>query len=130
MYPYRVFVSYSSNDTDRVEMVRQHLTALGAEPMELPPGMEFADEIKLRIAYAHLFIVLLTSASKESPWVHQEIGYALGQNIPVLPLALDELPKGMAEAIARPSSPAMGLPCWRACASSMSCSTTCSTTPS
>jgi hypothetical protein len=102
MYRYRVFVSYSHDDAEKAQIVRAHLKEIGAEPMldvDLPPGESYAKEIRQRIACAHVFMPLLTSASKERPWVHQEIGYAMGMGVPILPLALDELPKGMAEHI-------------------------------
>lgn len=35
---------------------------------------------------SELFLAILTKNSKKSQWVNQEIGYALGKNIPVLPL--------------------------------------------
>ena len=101
-YTYRVFVSYSHDDAEQADIVREHLMRIGAQPMSdvnLPPGASFAQEIKRRISCAHVFIPLLTARSKKRPWVHQEIGYAMGMGVPVLPLALDELPKGMAEHI-------------------------------
>lgn len=38
---------------------------------------------------------LITGRSLQRPWVHQETGYALGINIPVLPVALNTLPGQM-----------------------------------
>ncbi len=67
--------------------------------VDLTPGVRFTEEIRQRISYAHVFISILTSNSKLRPWVHQEIGYAMGMRVPILPLALDELPQGMAEEI-------------------------------
>jgi hypothetical protein len=51
------------------------------------PGMPFTDAIREMIASAHLFIPLLTGNSKERPWVHQETGYAMALNVPILPIA-------------------------------------------
>ena len=35
---------------------------------------------------SELFLVLLTKNSLKSQWVNQEIGYALGKGIPIIPL--------------------------------------------
>ena len=102
MYPYRVFISYSRDDADVAGRVKARLEEIGARPMsdvDLPEGFEFADEIRKRISYAHVFVTVLTARSKDRPWVHQELGFAMGLGVPILPLALDELPKGMAEQI-------------------------------
>lgn len=100
MYPYRVFVSYSRRDRELAEKVRDHLRKIGARPMAdvgISPGTPFPEEIKRLISYAHMFVPILTKGSKLRPWVHQEIGYAMALGVPILPLALDELPKGLAE---------------------------------
>lgn len=102
MYPYRVFISYSHDDAELAQQLRDHLENLGALPMfdlTVDVGYPFTEEIRRQISYAHVFIVLLTANSKDRPWVHQEIGYAMGLRVPILPLALDELPQGMAEGI-------------------------------
>ena len=104
MYPYRVFVSYSRQEKRLAQTVQEHLVsdAIGACPMsdrEIWAGTPFDEDIARQISFAHVFIPILTSASETRPWVHQEIGYAMGLGVPILPLALDELPKGMAERI-------------------------------
>jgi len=38
---------------------------------------------------------VITANSKNRPWVHQEIGFALGIGVPVIPLVIDELPEQM-----------------------------------
>ncbi|NQT53941.1 toll/interleukin-1 receptor domain-containing protein [bacterium] len=98
MYPYRVFVSYSHENGDKAEAIVEHLKSIGLEPVwdaGLQWGPSFAEQIRDGIAFAHAFIPVLTAASTRRTWVHQEIGYALGMHIPVLPLALGELPEGM-----------------------------------
>lgn len=102
MYPYRVFISYSRDERELAQRVRAHLEEIGAKPMsdaDILKGASFTGEIRFKISCAHVFIPILTSNSKSRPWVHQEIGYAMGLGVPILPLALDELPQGMAEQI-------------------------------
>jgi hypothetical protein len=62
-----------------------------------PGGWPFLDKIKRQIDHSHLFIALLTPQSIRSTWVNHEIGYAMGRNIPILPLSLGPRPKGMAD---------------------------------
>jgi hypothetical protein len=66
---------------------------------DLCAGVKFDDEIRREIARAHVFMPLITLNSRESHWVHQEIGYALGINVPVIPVALGSLPGEMLSAI-------------------------------
>jgi hypothetical protein len=98
MYPFRVFISHASEDTELVERVAVVLQQIGLAPIwdkGIPGGAAFDQEICRRIATAHLFMPLLTPHSAEKAWVHQEIGYALGIDIPVLPIAIGILPLAM-----------------------------------
>lgn len=98
MHPFRVFLSYTAKDQRLLDAVVEALRELGASPWwdkQLEPGRLFLDNIKQKIATAHLFVPLLTSTSSRRPWVHQETGFALGINVPVLPIAVDTLPKAM-----------------------------------
>lgn len=102
MKPYRIFVSYSHDNRKEANAIREHLAEIGAKPMSdhnLTPGFSFTDEIKRYIAYSHVFIPILTAESDKRPWVHQEIGFAMGLGIPVLPLAIGQIPGGMAHSI-------------------------------
>jgi hypothetical protein len=58
-------------------------------------GHGFHEQIKNFIAHAHVFMPILTNASCQRGWVHQEIGYALALNVPVLPVTKDQLPGEM-----------------------------------
>lgn len=98
MHPFRIFVSYTEQDRKLAEALVGTLRKIGARPTwdeDFRPGRLFLEEIKEKIATAHLFVPLLTSASQQRPWVHQETGYALAMNVPVLPIALGSLPSEM-----------------------------------
>jgi hypothetical protein len=97
-YPYRVFISYSRDDLDDAKRLVDRLRELNLEPVwdqGNPSGRPFLEEIKTQIAHSHLFIPLLTPKAGHSSWVNHEIGYAMGRNVPVLPLSLGHLPDGM-----------------------------------
>jgi hypothetical protein len=102
MYPFRIFISYAHADKKAVEDIDTILRGEGLTPVwdkEVKPGTLFTDSIKRQIATAHLFMPLLTQSSQTRPWVHQEIGFAIGIDVPVLPIALHQLPGEMVAAI-------------------------------
>jgi len=95
-----MFVSYSRLDDKLAEKVRRHLSNIGACPISDQNnrvGVPFDNDIAKQISYAHVFVSILTKNSAQRPWVHQELGYAIAMGIPVISLALGELPQGMAK---------------------------------
>ena len=95
---FRVFVSYSHEDRELVGDVISVLQANGLTPMYyagFAPGSRFLETIKTRIAHAHVFMPVITESSSSRGWVHQEIGYAVALNVPVLPLVKGVLPGEM-----------------------------------
>lgn len=98
MEAFRIFLSYSHEDRDMVEPVAAVIKELGFEPIydrHIQPGVTFSDAIKSFISHAHVFIPLITDHSRKRPWVHQEIGFAMALNIPVLPIAVASTPGEM-----------------------------------
>lgn len=97
-YPYRVFISYAHEDRDLAELLAKAAEGMMLVPLwdrGINPGMPFTDAIKSSIAHSHVFMPLITESSSKRPWVHQETGYALALNIPVLPVAVGSLPQEM-----------------------------------
>jgi hypothetical protein len=98
MGSYRVFISYSHEDMGLAEKIVGILEEQGLTPMwdrNFAFGHGFHDQIKNFIAHAHVFMPILTNTSSQRGWVHQEIGYALALNVPVLPVTKDQLPGEM-----------------------------------
>lgn len=92
---FRVFISYSHEDSPLAKQIATVLKANGIDPMwdeEFSYGQGFHDQIRNYISHAHVFLPVLTPAASARNWVHQEIGYAIALNIPVLPLAVGSLP--------------------------------------
>ena len=99
---YRVFISYSHQDSQFVQRVVQVLKANGLTPMwdrDFAFGKGFHEQIKNFIKHSHIFIPIITTHSDKRKWVHQEIGYAMALNIPVLPLVIGKLQGGMLQTI-------------------------------
>lgn len=100
MQEYRVFISYAHKDKGFVEKIADILKSNGLVPVydkDIPAGTQFDEHIKKCIAHAHVFLPVITKESSERGWVHQEIGYALALNIPMLPISREpeSLPEGM-----------------------------------
>lgn len=97
--PYRVFISYSHEDRDVVEKIDEVLKANGLKPWwdkDFQIGDGFPEQIRMFIAHAHVFLPVMTASSAARGWVHQEIGYAMAHNVPVLPVVVgDALPGQM-----------------------------------
>ena len=93
MYPFRVFISYSREDLDLAKKLVDGLRGEGLKPYwdeDIGAGAAFSEEIKGLIANSHVFMPLITDKSKNSPWVHQETGFAIALRIPVIPIILED----------------------------------------
>jgi hypothetical protein len=98
MHQFRVFISYSHEDQKLAVQVNDALRGMNLKPVwdkDIGPGTPFSDAIRGLIANAHLFMPLISENSQHRPWVHQETGYAMAINIPVLPVAFGNLPGEM-----------------------------------
>jgi hypothetical protein len=98
-YPFRVFISYSHEDRALAQAAAEALVAMGLAPvwdMHIRPGAPFTEAIKGLIHHAHIFMPIITEHASHRPWVHQETGYAMALNIPILPIAVDTVPGEMA----------------------------------
>lgn len=90
---YRVFVSHSHDDQDKFQVLKTALEARGLcvlSDRNIGAGTPFTDAIKGLITHAHLFIPLITKNAQNKPWVHQETGFAMARNIPILPIVLKD----------------------------------------
>lgn len=97
---YRIFISYSHEDLEDVERIVRVLQENGLTVLwdkEFAVGKGFQEQIRTFIAYSHVFLPVLTAQSSQRGWVHQEIGYAMALNVPVLPVAMEVLPGQMLE---------------------------------
>ena len=86
---YRVFISYSRDNKSLVEKIVNVLEGNNLMVMwdkHFAGGGGFPEQIKKFIAHSHVFAPIITEESSKRGWVHQEIGYAMALNIPVLPI--------------------------------------------
>jgi hypothetical protein len=93
---FRVFLSYSRKNTDLVAKLEKILRKNGVATMRdkhFAYGVGFQEQIRRYIEFAHVFVPVITKKSSKRGWVQQEIGYAIAQNVPVLPVAIDWKPQ-------------------------------------
>lgn len=86
----RIFLSHAAHDLPFVQAVAEALRDEGVEPWldeELEPGEHFADKIANALRSAAVVVVFLGD-SLSSPQVNFEIGAALGQAKPIVPVFL------------------------------------------
>ena len=98
MNRYRVFISYAHADRKLVKKIAKILTELDLVTLwdkDINPGKPFTAEIRDMITRAHLFVPIVTPNSLNRPWVHQEVGFAVALNIPILPISIDANPSEM-----------------------------------
>lgn len=91
--PFKVFISYSTDDFPIVERVRRLLQSEDIEVFvaeySVEPGERLTSKIEKGIRDSDLFVLLWSRHSKESEWVPQEIGIAKSQGKPIIPVVLE-----------------------------------------
>lgn len=95
---YRVFISHSSDDVDKVELIKKALESNGLKPFysaSFEGGDNFFELIEKYIAHSHIFLPLISKSSSSRGWVHQEIGIANALHVPIVPVSIDSLPEQM-----------------------------------
>jgi nucleoside 2-deoxyribosyltransferase len=87
---YKVFLSHGSADAAWVKWIATNAQQVGIEVYlyehDPQPGRLVADKLQAEIQSCDALVVLLTSNSQFSPYVHQEVGAAKALNKPVIPL--------------------------------------------
>lgn len=100
-YPYPelyIFLSHKSDDKEQVVAVKDELSNYGIKCFvaheNIEPATEWEDEIIIALRQMDMLVALMTNNFKESDWTSQEIGFALGKNVPVLSVNLGTAPYG------------------------------------
>jgi|GEM_PF-1005894 len=95
----RVFLSHISRYKTQVSALKEAMAVYGLSCFvaheDIEPSREWHKEIELALDSMHVLLALLTDGFHESNWVDQEIGYALGRKVPVIPVRLPLNPYGL-----------------------------------
>lgn len=87
----RVFISYSSRDSETAFLVRKYLNdccPVWMAPFSIPAGSNYAEEIPHAIEGSSVFLILLSSNSIGSKWVERELDHAIRFDLKVIPFLL------------------------------------------
>jgi len=101
----KVFISYSREHDKIVAGLISHvLTCQGFKTLfdrRLYSGANIADHICKLISQSHAVVMILSQKSIDSPWINQELGYALALNKPIIQIPIESpiKPCGMFEGL-------------------------------
>lgn len=86
----RIFISHASCDRSTASAIKLYLGSCGQEAFvahdDIQVAIPWKEEIKRYLRECDAMVVLVTQASMESYWVHQEIGSAMIRGIPIIPI--------------------------------------------
>jgi hypothetical protein len=95
---FRLFISHLAEFRVNAAELQEHLTALGVSAFvahnDIAPTTEWQNEIETALATADALLALLHPGFHASKWTDQEVGYAMGRNLPVFSVRLGEDPYG------------------------------------
>lgn len=97
---FRLFLSHISEHQAAVGELKEALLLRGVAAFvshkDIQPSLEWQEEIELALRSMHALAALLTPDFQDSDWTDQEIGWAFGRGLVVLPVRLPTNPYGFA----------------------------------
>jgi len=95
---FRLFLSHSSENKAEVAALGAELAILGIEAFvaheDIEPSLEWQNEIELALRSMHALVALITPDFHARRWTDQEIGWALGRGVLVIPVRMGADPYG------------------------------------
>lgn len=96
----RLFLSHLATDKLKVSALKEQLRSRGISAFvaheDITPSLQWRDEIELALQTMDALVALITPGFHDSQWTDQEIGWALGRGLLVLPVRLGMDPRGFA----------------------------------
>jgi hypothetical protein len=100
---FRVFLSHKSEAKIKTSEVKSILEVYGASCFvaheDIHPTKKWQTEIEKALLTMDVLVALLSERFHESDWTDQEIGFALGRGVPVIPVKIEQDPRGFIGAI-------------------------------
>lgn len=97
---FRLFISHVSKHKVGASKLKDALGLRGVDAFvaheDIEPSLEWQHEIEVGLRSMHALAAILTSDFHESRWTDQEVGWALGRGILVVPIRLGVDPYGLA----------------------------------
>jgi hypothetical protein len=94
----RVFISHRDLDKIEASLIKSELTKYNVScfvaHMDIDVSEEWLKEILRGLQTMDVFVTYMTNSFFESVWTNQEVGFALGRNIPIIPIKNMKNPEG------------------------------------
>lgn len=94
----RMFVSHLSSNRARMSAMKLFLANWGISAFiaheDIEASREWRDEVEAGLESMHVLVAVVEPGFKESDWCVQEVGYALGRKIDIIPLCVGLDPFG------------------------------------
>jgi hypothetical protein len=95
----RLFVSHVSRIKAETGALKAALRPLGIDAFvahdDIEPTLDWRREVEFALRSMHALCALVTHDYRNSDWCDQEVGYALGRAVPVMPFSCDAAPYGL-----------------------------------
>lgn len=89
-----IFISYSSEEFDKVNMIRLVLERNGIScwmaPQDIPMGSSYANEIPAAIRKSSILLLMLSRKSQQSLFVPKEVSIALSFKKTIIPFVMED----------------------------------------
>jgi hypothetical protein len=96
---FRMFLSHVTAHKKQVGELKRALGQIGVAAFvaheDIEPSLEWQREIELALGSMHALAALLTTDFHQSSWTDQEVGWAMGRGVPVIPVRLGVNPYGL-----------------------------------
>lgn len=96
---FRLFLSHVSQHKERMAELKNTLAKYGVSAFvahaDIQPTQIWQSEIETALNTMHGMAAILTPEFKDSEWTDQEVGYALGRDIKIIPVKAGQLPYGL-----------------------------------
>ena len=94
----RIFISHVAKCRGLAREIQEGLTDFGIASFvahkDIEPAADWQSEIELALFSMDMLVALLTEGFSESKWTDQEVGVAIGREVPVVSVALGVDPYG------------------------------------
>lgn len=111
---FRLFISHCVSQKASVAALRDTFDALGITGFvaheDIEPSREWEREIERALRTAEALLAVISDDFCASRWCDQEVGYALGRDLPVIPVRFNATPHGFIAKIQAISVPGGQLP--------------------
>ncbi|MDP9415859.1 MAG: toll/interleukin-1 receptor domain-containing protein [Pseudomonadota bacterium] len=95
---FRLFVTHLAKHKSTAHSLKSHLRFYGVDAFvahdDIRPGKEWQLVIESALHSCDALVGLLHAGFRESDWCDQEVGFALGRGVPVVPIHFDLYPYG------------------------------------